>query len=54
MRWNQFQDTGPAPLPKKRIAIAIRQLGLAKVVFVRTKKNGGINCNRTKIFVKEA
>jgi hypothetical protein len=51
MNWRQFLDWGPKPTPQSR-KIEVRQLGIQKVVFVRTKKNGGIRF--TQIQVKEA
>lgn len=39
MKWMDFIDYGPKP---KRTAIPVRQLGLPKVVVVRTKSNGGV------------
>lgn len=41
MKWMDFIETGPVYKPVVR-KIDVRQFGIAKVVFVRTKKNGGI------------
>lgn len=49
MRWNRYEEVGHPPVHFKRINIPVRQLGLAKVVFVRTIKNGGINRRQIKI-----
>lgn len=39
MYWNEYIDFGPKPKPTR---IHVRQLGIPKFVYVRTRKNGGI------------
>ena len=40
-KWMDFIETGPAYVPVVR-KIEVKQYGIAKVVVVRTKSNGGL------------
>lgn len=40
-KWMDFIETGPAYVPVVR-KIEVKQYGIAKVVVVRTKQNGGV------------
>ena len=51
MNWRKYIDFGPVYNPRVT-KIPVRQLGIGRVVIVRTKKNGGINIRH--IEVKEA
>ena len=44
MSWNDYIEIGPKYVPKakKGRRIEVRQLGIPRVVIVRTKGNGGI------------
>lgn len=49
MSWNEYIEIGPkyAPRVKNVRKINVKQLGIQKVVVVRTKSNGGIpHCMR--------
>lgn len=41
MNWRKFLALDGEPA-RQRISIPVKQYGISKVVFVRTRKNGGI------------
>ncbi len=48
MSWFHYEKTGPSYSPKVT-HVAVRCLGIPRVVVVRTKKNGGIRTRKIEV-----